>query len=155
MEWNFDAIKEKVGELVEKYVDGFEIENSKFEAILPEIPSIVEKVSAKLEDGFQWTDLIVIGGIIPDAMKIVDKFPDLTNEEKHELVLDAVWIVYKTIDKYPDNANNINIPLVFGVIEEKLEYAITRLAAGMAIKAVYPAYKEAKEADETTADETK
>jgi len=147
MEWKFDTIKDKVRELAEKYMDDFEVENDKFEAILPEIPAIVERVTAKLEDGFQFSDLIVLGEIVPDVMRIVDKFPNLTNAEKHELVVDALWVIYKTIDKYPGDANNINIPILFGGFEEKAEYFMIKVAIGTAIKAAYQYFADEPEAD--------
>ena len=110
---------------------------------LPALSDMAQKVVDQLKDGFQWSDLMILGAIIPDVMKIAATLNDTTGAEKKSFVIEAVWVVYHSIDTGPDGkANRINLPLVFGSLEEKIEKSILKIATEFAINAAYPYLKK-------------
>ncbi len=109
---------------------------------LSKLSEIAQKVVDQLKDGFQWHDIMSLGVIIPDVMKIASEI-EITGAEKRNFVIEAVWIIYHSIDTGPDGkANRINLPLVFGSLEERIEKAIFKIATEFAINAAYPYLKE-------------
>jgi hypothetical protein len=54
-----------------------------------------------------------------------------------------VWLIYHSIDTGPDGEQNrINLPIVFGSLEEKIEKSMIRIATEFAINAAYPYLKK-------------
>jgi hypothetical protein len=99
--------------------------------------AIVVTVGDIFGDGLQLSDVAAVGKVVPDIMKLV-KDLDWPGSDKKEFVIDAVWLVYKTVDTYPDGKqNNVNIPFLMGSWETKVERAFISFAAGMAVDAVF------------------
>jgi len=111
-----------------------------------EIHNIIGAVLDVFGDGLQLNDVTRIGEIVGPVMKLAASFKDYKGQEKKQFVIEVVWLVYRTVDTYPDgNHNNINIPFVFGSIERKLERGILSFSAGMAVDALYGRMKEGGE----------
>jgi hypothetical protein len=111
-----------------------------------EIHKIIEAVLDVFGDGLQLGDVTRIGEIVGPVMKLAASFQDYEGLEKKRFVIEVVWLVYRTVDTYPDgNRNNINIPFVMGGIERKLERGLVAFAAGMAVDALYKRMKASEE----------
>ena len=111
-----------------------------------EINKIIAVVLDVFGDGLQLNDVTRIGEIIGPVMKLASSFDDYDGSSKKRFVIEVVWLVYRTVDTYPDgNHNNINIPFVMGALERKLERGILSFAAGMAVDALYGRMKEGNE----------
>ena len=107
-----------------------------------ELNRIIEAVLEVFGDGLQLEDVTKIGQIVGPVMKLAASFKDYAGTDKKRFVIEVVWLVYRTVDTYPDgNRNNINIPFVFGSVERKLERGILSFAAGMAVDALYKRMK--------------
>ena len=110
------------------------------------INEIIGVVIDVFADGLQLEDATRIGEVIGPLMTLASGFKDYAGTDKKRFVVEVVWLVYRALDTYPDgNHNNINIPIVMGSIERKVERALISFAAGMAVDALY---KKMKEADE-------
>lgn len=111
-------------------------------ARLPEVAAIVEQFESAFADGFQAADLAVIGKVIPAMVKIAEQYEAWDVEQRETFVVDLVWLAYIVIDKGMDGTlNRINIPVLFGALEQKFE----RLMVAFVVKAVMHAM-EAKAA---------
>jgi len=110
---------------------------------LTQIGDIVAAIKDIFSDGLQLSDATKVGQIVGPVMKLASSFKDYEGLGKKRFVSEVVWLVYRTIDTWPDgNHNNINIPFVFGAIERKVERCFVVFAAGMAIDALYDRMKE-------------
>lgn len=107
--------------------------------IIVELIASVDKVFG---DGLQWDDITHIGEIVSPLMKLASSFYEYEGLDKKRFVIEVMWLVYRTIDTYPDgNRNNINIPLAIGVWERRIERAVISLSVGMAVEALYKRMK--------------
>jgi hypothetical protein len=119
------------GELMAKYSDKF--------------AQMAADVSDVLKDGFQVSDLVVLGALVPDIMKIADELESAPGTQKKQFVVDAVWVIYHSVDTGPDGKHNrIHVPGLswlskFGISapEEKVERYVLKLATEMAVEAAY------------------
>jgi hypothetical protein len=110
------------------------------------INDIIKVVLDVFGDGLQLSDVTRIGEIVGPVMKLAASFKDYKGLDKKRFVIEVVWLVYRTVDTYPDgNRNNINIPFVMGSIERKLEERLLSFGAGMAVDALYNRMREADE----------
>ena len=98
-----------------------------------------------LKDGFQISDVMFFGKIVPEIMKIAEDIGDSQGEDKKQFVVDTVWVIYHSIDTGPDGKNNrVKVPGLswlssFGisVAEEKFERFVLKVATEMAVEAAY------------------
>lgn len=110
---------------------------------IDEISSIADEVIDILADGFQWADIISFFKVVSPLMELTEKIDQYNGEEKEQFVVDAVWMIYETVDTYPDGeSNRINIPILFGGLEKKFEKEMVNFVARAAIKAVHAFGKE-------------
>ena len=110
---------------------------------MPEIQKIADQAIDIMADGFQFSDVISMFEFIGPLMNLVKEMEGLTNAQKEQFVVDAVWFVYKTVDTYPDGeSNRINVPLLFGAMETSFEKKVLDFATRSAVKAVYSFGKE-------------
>jgi len=137
-------------------VDSWQVSNTKvrdfvetkesvsiLEQKLPEIQRIADQAIDIMADGFQFTDVISMYKFIGPLMSMAKEVEELSNEQKEQFVVDAVWFVYKTVDTYPDGeSNRINVPLLFGSMETAFEKKVLDFATRSAVKAVYGFGKE-------------
>jgi hypothetical protein len=106
------------------------------------ILDVVKGVHEVFGDGLQLSDAAHIGKIVAPLMRLAASFLDYEGMDKRRFVSEVVWLVYKTIDTYPDGQrNNINIPFLFGVWERKIERGMVHFAAQMAVDALYDRMK--------------
>lgn len=119
------------GDLMDKYDDKF--------------ASMAADVAEAVKDGFQFSDVYEIGKLVPEIMGIAGEIEQASNEQKNRFVVDAVWVIYHSVDTGPDGKQNrIKVPGAhwlskFGITqpEEKLERFVLKTATEMAIKAAY------------------
>jgi len=98
-----------------------------------------------VKDGFQLRDLVIFGELVPEIMTIADEIKNATGEQKKCFVVDAVWVIYHSVDTGPDGKNNrIRVPGLswlskIGITstEEAVERYVLKIATEMAIEAVY------------------
>jgi len=110
---------------------------------LPKIEEIAADVKKTLGDGFQWQDVVLIFRCVRPLMTIAKEIDGLSGEQKKEFVKEAIWLVYKTYDGGKSgNENNIDIPLLFGAFERKVEETVIPMMAEVAVEALYPVLKE-------------
>jgi len=110
---------------------------------MPEIQKIADQAIDIMADGFQFSDVISMFEFIGPLMNLAEEIEELTNVQKEQFVVDAVWFVYKTVDTYPDGeSNRINVPLLFGAMETSFEKKVLDFATRSAVKAVYNFGKE-------------
>jgi len=70
----------------------------------------------------------LLGQLVPELMDLAETYKnEMTGPERKQLVLDAVWVLYKTVDP--------NIPLIPEPFETKLERIVVRRATEAAIEA--------------------
>lgn len=120
--------------------------HEKVAANLATISSIVETVELAAEDGISWDDITVIGELVGPVMELASSFDDYEGMSKRQFVIEVIWLIYKTIDTYPNgNANNVNIPYLIGPIERKFERAVIAFATGMAVDALFKRMRKAGE----------
>ena len=118
-------------------------DTEKIKGNLDAVNEIIAIIVDVFGDGLQLSDITAVGKAVGPAMKLAAGFEDYEGADKKRFVVEVIWLVYRTVDTYPDgNHNNINVPWVFGGIERKLEYAIVAFAAGMAVDALYDKLKE-------------
>lgn len=101
---------------------------------------IYNTVDEALADGFQiWNDVAkIIGTAIPELMSLADSFGKLDGDSKREFVVENVVALYRLADSGKDGSlNRINIPILFGSLETKVENIVVRKLAELAIEAVY------------------
>jgi hypothetical protein len=111
-----------------------------------EIQGLAVAVQDIFRDGLQLSDLSKLGTIVGPLMQLAASFEEYKGLDKKRFVTEAVWLVYRTIDTWPDgNHNNINVPFVFGTFERKLERGVVCFAAGMAVDALYGRMKSGGE----------
>ena len=114
-------------------------------ANLDDILAIVEQVKDIFRDGIQLSDISAVGGIVPDIMKLVAAF-DWEGKDKKQFVIDVVWLIYQAVDTYPDGKqNNINLPVVWGDLERRVERAIVVFGTSMAVDAAFDRMRAAGE----------
>lgn len=144
---DIEKIKGLFLKAVDSVKDGMQSEDvEKVHENLDQINAIIEIIVDVFGDGLQLSDITAIGKAVAPAMKLAATFEGYAGEDKKRFVVELVWLVYRTIDTYPDgNGNNINVPWVFGSIERKLERAIVAFAAGMAVDALYERMKDSEE----------
>ena len=130
--------------LLEKYKNAGKLTQSDtIEKFLPQIKEIAAQVGQTLGDGFQWRDVVDLIKIAKPLMLLVKDTNDLSGEQKRDFVKEAVWLAYKTYDDGPEgDENNINIPLLFGAFERKVEEIVVPMLAEVAVEMVYPELKE-------------
>jgi hypothetical protein len=110
------------------------------------ISGIVSTVELAYEDGIGWDDITVIGELVGPIMNLASSFDDFEGLSRRQFVIEVVWLIYKTIDTYPDgNRNNVNVPYLIGPIESRFERAIIAFATGMAVDALYKRMKNGGE----------
>jgi len=141
---NIEEIKDLFLKAVEDVKDGMASEDvAKVKENTDSINRIISAVLDVFGDGLQLNDVTKIGQIVGPVMKLASTFDDYEGLDKKRFVIEVVWLVYRTVDTYPDgNHNNINIPFVMGGIERKLERGLLAFAAGMAVDALYKRMKE-------------
>lgn len=130
------------GDLLEKYADTF--------------ASMGADVAEAVKDGFQFSDIYEIGKLLPEIMAIAKDIDGATNEQKHQFAVDAVWLIYHSVDTGPDGKQNrIKVPGAhwlskFGITEpeEKLERFVLKFATDMSIKAAYDLFAKDSEDSE-------
>jgi len=128
---NWDGL----GGNVDRTVDG--VDSSILTSNLPAITEIADEVVDILKDGWQFGDVIDFFEVIGPLMELVEDVSDLDEATKDQFVADAVYLIYQTVDTYPDGEqNNIDIPFVFGGIERGLEKRLVDFASRAAIKAL-------------------
>ena len=117
-------------------------EMSAFKESHPKVESIVHKVVDAWSDGLNWNDLLVLGELVPDLMRFVSDFP-ASGPAKRKVVKDTIWAVYRALDTCPDgNQNNIDLPVVFGALERKVEEMIVGFAVDMVIGSHFDKMRE-------------
>ena len=105
---------------------------------IPELAGIAETLEVAIEDGIGWDDLKVMALLVEPAMKLAAGIEEMAGAQKEAFVVDAIWLTYRTVDTYPDgNSNNINIPIVFGSAERKLEERAVRFGAHWCVTALF------------------
>jgi len=127
------------GELMDKYADKF--------------AEMAADVAEAVKDGLQLSDLMILGNIVPDIMKIAASVESASGEQKRQFVIDAVWLIYHSVDTGPDGQHNrIKVPgahwlskLGMTATEEKIERFILKLGTEFAINAAYSYMKEKSE----------
>ena len=127
------------GDLMEKYANQF--------------AEMAADVVEAVKDGLQISDLMILGTLVPDVMKIAAGIEGASGEEKRRFVVDAVWLVYHSVDTGPDGTQNrIKVPgahwlskLGMTATEEKIERFILKLGTEFAINAAYSYMKEKDE----------
>jgi hypothetical protein len=114
--------------------ENFPIINEKMD----EIVKIADQVVGIAKDGLQFSDIISCFEIIGPLMRLSDSVSkDWSDEKKDQFVVEVVYLIYQTIDTYPDGKqNNINIPFLFGKVEETFEQKVLEFATKAAIKAL-------------------
>lgn len=104
---------------------------------LPDIAKIADEVIDILKDGWQFSDVVDFFEVVGPLLELTESMTNLTDEEKDQFIVDAVYMIYQTVDTYPDgNSNNIDVPYVFGGIETGLEKRVIEFAARSALKAI-------------------
>lgn len=115
----------------------------RLEEKLPELAAIADDVVDVFKDGWQWADLISLGELVRPIMVLASEIEAYTGEQKRQFVVDAVWLIYRSIDGGPSgNENRINIPLVFGSIETKIEKKIVAFVTDFAIGSLFNVLRE-------------
>lgn len=112
---------------------------------LETISGIVQTVELAAEDGIGWDDMTVIGELVGPIMALASGFDDYEGLSKKQFVVEAVWLIYKTIDTYPGNRNNVDVPYLIGPFERKFERAVIGFAAGMAVDALFKRMRKSGE----------
>lgn len=110
----------------------------KMETYVEQLTVIIQDVVRTVEDGLQLSDLTALGGVVEPLMRLAASFQDYAGPDKRRWVIEAVWLAYRVADTYPDGKhNNINIPILWGELERRVERSIISFGAGMAIDALY------------------
>lgn len=143
---DMQKIKDLFSKVISKRSDMTASDVEKVEQNSDKVEEVIGVVQGVFGDGLQLSDVTAIGNAVAPAMKLASGFKDYGGSDKKRFVVELVWLVYKTIDTYPDGkSNNINVPWVFGTLESKLEHSIVTLAAGMAVDALYDRMKKDEE----------
>jgi hypothetical protein len=105
---------------------------------LEEIVKIADDVIDILKDGLQYSDAISFFEVVGPLMSLANTISEEWDEDKKDqFVVDAVYLIYKTVDTYPDgNQNNIDVPLLFGGLERGFEKKTLDFATRSALKAL-------------------
>jgi len=104
---------------------------------LPDIAKIADDVIDILKDGWQFSDVVDFFEVVGPLLDLANNITGMDDEQKDQFVVDAVYMIYQTVDTYPDgNSNNIDVPYVFGGIETGLEKRVIEFAARSALKAI-------------------
>lgn len=104
---------------------------------LPDIMKIADDVIDILKDGWQFGDVVDFFEVVGPLVDLSTNISEYDEEQKDQFVVDAVYLIYQTVDTYPDgNQNNIDVPFVFGGIERGLEKRVVNFATRAAIKAL-------------------
>lgn len=127
------------GELMEKYADQF--------------AQMAADVVEAIKDGFDLGDIVIFGDLVTDVMKVAKDIEDAPGEQKHQFVVDAVWLIYHSVDTGPDGQQNrIKVPgahwlskLGMTATEEKIERFILKVGTEFAIRSAYSYMKEKEE----------
>ena len=139
-----DKWLEKLQVLLAKMKDDGQLAAENVELVDANIAEIAKATAVLGEafgDGLQWSDITVLGEVVSPLMVLAANF-DKAGEDKKAFVVDVVWLVYRTIDTWPDGKrNNINLPFVIGPLERRIERAVIAFAAGMAVDALYKRMK--------------
>lgn len=107
-------------------------------------------VAEAVKDGLQLHDIVLLGDLVPDIMKIAAKIEGAAGAEKRQFVIDVIWVIYHSVDTGPDGKHNrIKVPgahwlskLGFTSTEESIERFILKIGTEFAIKAAYSLLKE-------------
>jgi len=126
----------ETGELMEQYADDF--------------ASMAADVSEAVKDGLDIGDIVIMGDLVNEIMKIASKIEEASGETKKQFVVDAVWLIYHSVDTGPDGEHNrIRVPgahwltkIGISEPEEKLERFALKMATEFAIRSVYSYMKE-------------
>jgi hypothetical protein len=103
----------------------------------PEIGNIAIEADRILADKFQWGDLFAFGALIPRLVDLSRSFNDLSYDARRAFVQDAAYMLYLLIDEGSEGTENrINIPVLFGDLEKKLERAVVHAIAGSVFSAI-------------------
>ena len=117
----------------------------KLEEKLPEISKIANEVVDILADGWQWDDAASLGKLVKPVMEMAATITDYSGEQKKQFVVDALWLVYRTVDGGPDGTENrIDIPILFGSLERGLEKKAVSFAVEFAIFGLFDHLREQK-----------
>ena len=141
-----DKLKELIASAVADKALGNATTELSYDAMasrIPELAGIAETLEVAVEDGVGWEDVAVLAKLAGPIMKLAALIEEMTGEQKKAFVIDAMWLTYRTADGYPDGKqNNINVPLVFGSAEHKLEEKAVRMAAEWCVNALYDHLRE-------------
>jgi hypothetical protein len=86
-----DKLKAKV----QQYVPDLLGDGSDVEVELPAITEILGRIDSLFDDGFQWTDVPkLIGILVPELMELAGKQEGKSGDEKRQFVVDAGTCVY-------------------------------------------------------------
>jgi hypothetical protein len=115
-----------------------------------EFSSMAADVVASLKDGYQLSDIYVFSKLVPEIMAMAKDISGMTGEDKRGFVVDAVWVIYHSVDTGPDGSQNrFKIPFLsllsyIGIksSEEQVERFILKLITESAIDAAYSYLKE-------------
>jgi len=129
--------------LLEKYkASGALTQSTTIEQFLPQIKQIAADVQKAVGDGFQWSDVLVLMKIAKPLMLLVKDADGLANSSKCAFVKEAIWLAYKTYDDGPGgDENNIDIPILFGPFERKVEEIVIPLIAEVLVSGLYDELK--------------
>lgn len=121
-------------------------DESKMQEYVEQLTSIIQDVVTAVGDGLQLSDLTALGKTVGPLIQLAASFHDYTGPDKRRFVVEAVWLAYRVADTYPDGKhNNVNIPVVWGSLERRVERSIVSFAAGMTVDAMYDRMKSCGE----------
>lgn len=115
-----------------------------------EFSKMAADVAEAIKDGFDFSDLSLLAKLVPEIMEIAAKIEGASGEDKKSFVIDAVWLIYHSVDTGPDGKyNRLKIPFLgwlsflgISAAEEKVERFILKVATEFAIEAAYSYLKE-------------
>lgn len=116
------------GDLMEKYSDQF--------------TEMAADVAEAVKDGLDIGDIVLLAELIPDIMKIAKNIEGAPQEQQEQFVVDAVWLIYHSVDTGPDGKQNrIKVPgahwlskLGMTSTEEKIERFVLKVGTEFALK---------------------
>jgi hypothetical protein len=105
---------------------------------LEDIVKIADDVIDILKDGWQYSDIVDFFEVVGPLLKIADEInEDWDEAKKDQFMVDTIYLIYKTVDTYPDGKQNrINIPVLFGGLEEGFEKKMLEFMTRAALKAI-------------------
>ena len=114
------------------------------ERYMPEVEVVALSVKNSLGNELRWADVLGMATLVePLWSLIVRSGKELTDEERQDFVVDAFWVIYKTLDGGPSGkGNGIDIPVLFSQFERgKAEETVVPMLVQFALSAVKTARK--------------